>query len=60
MEAGVAPVSLGRRTLRSETAGLAMTAAVMYEMGELGSPGGDAGGTRAGQPVLREQSGVLD
>ncbi len=60
MEAGAAPVSLGRRTLRSETAGLAMTAAVMYEMGELGSPSGDAGGTRAGQTVLREQSGVLD
>ena len=60
MEASVAPVSLGRRTLRSETAGLAMTAAVMYEMGELGSLGGDAGGTRAGQSVLREQRGVLD
>ena len=45
--AGAAPVSLGRRTLRSETAGLAMTAAVMYEMGELGSPGDEDGDTRS-------------
>ena len=50
---GAIPVSLGRRTLRSETAGLAMTAAVMYEMGELGSQ-------REGQPLLRAQRGVLD
>ena len=35
-EAGATPVSLGRRTLRSETAGLAMAAAAMYELGELG------------------------
>ena len=34
--AGVAVVSLGRRILRGETAGLAMAAAVMYEAGELG------------------------
>ena len=33
---GVAVVSLGRRILRGETAGLAMAAAVMYEAGELG------------------------
>jgi 16S rRNA (uracil1498-N3)-methyltransferase len=35
-DAGVMPVSLGRRTLRGETAGLAMAAAVMYQVGELG------------------------
>ena len=34
--AGVVPVSLGRRVLRGETAGLAMAAAVMYQVGELG------------------------
>ena len=34
---GVIPVSLGRRILRSETAGIATVAAVLYEMGELGS-----------------------
>ncbi|MFH1560771.1 MAG: RsmE family RNA methyltransferase [Chloroflexota bacterium] len=34
--AGVVPVSLGRRILRGETAGLAMAAAVMYQLGELG------------------------
>jgi 16S rRNA (uracil1498-N3)-methyltransferase len=34
--AGVVPVSLGQRTLRGETAGLAMAAAVMYQIGELG------------------------
>ena len=33
---GVAVVSLGRRILRGETAGLAMAAAVMYEAGEMG------------------------
>jgi 16S rRNA (uracil1498-N3)-methyltransferase len=35
-ELGVASVSLGRRILRAETAGLAMAAAVMYQLGELG------------------------
>ena len=35
-EFGVATVSLGRRILRAETAGLAMAAAVMYQSGELG------------------------
>jgi 16S rRNA (uracil1498-N3)-methyltransferase len=34
--AGVVPVSLGQRVLRGETAGLAMAAAVMYQVGELG------------------------
>ena len=33
---GIVPVSLGRRILRSETAGLATAAAVLYESGELG------------------------
>ena len=33
---GVVPVSLGRRVLRGETAGLVMAAAVMYELGDLG------------------------
>ena len=33
---GVAPVSLGRRILRSETAAIAAVAAVMYQAGELG------------------------
>ncbi len=60
MESGAIPVSLGRRTLRSETAGPAMTAAVMYEMGELGSCHDAAGNTRAGQPALRAQGVVLD
>lgn len=53
IDSGAIPVSLGRRTLRSETAGPAMAAAVMYEMGELGS-------LREGQAALRAQSGVLD
>lgn len=35
-EAGAHVVSLGRRILRSETAGLAAAAAVLYELGELG------------------------
>ena len=35
-DAGVVPVSLGRRILRGETAGLAIAAAVMYHMGDLG------------------------
>lgn len=34
---GVVTVSLGRRVLRGETAGLVMASAVMYELGELGS-----------------------
>ena len=33
---GILPVSLGRRILRSETAGIAAVAAVLYEAGELG------------------------
>ena len=33
---GVRVVSLGRRILRSETAGIATVAAVLYELGELG------------------------
>ena len=40
-QAGATPVSLGRRTLRSETAGLAMAAAAMYELGELGGSSPD-------------------
>jgi 16S rRNA (uracil1498-N3)-methyltransferase len=35
-DAGAKPVSLGRRILRSETAGIAAVAAVMYELRELG------------------------
>ena len=35
-ELGVATVSLGRRILRAETAGLVMAAAAMYQLGELG------------------------
>lgn len=35
-ELGVPSVSLGRRILRAETAGLVMASAVMYELGELG------------------------
>lgn len=34
---GATAVSLGRRILRSETAGIATVAAVMYELGQLGS-----------------------
>ena len=59
-DAGAVPVSLGRRTLRSETAGLAMAAAVMYEMGELGSCHDAAGDSYAVRPALRAQSGVRD
>ena len=33
---GIAPVTLGRRTLRAETASIAALAAIMYELGELG------------------------
>jgi len=33
---GILPVSLGRRILRAETAGIIAAAAVLYEMGELG------------------------
>jgi 16S rRNA (uracil1498-N3)-methyltransferase len=36
VHAGAKAVSLGRRILRSETAGIAAIAAVMYELGELG------------------------
>jgi len=36
-EAGAQVVSLGRRILRSETAGIVAAAAVLYELGELGS-----------------------
>ncbi len=35
-DTGVVPVSLGQRILRGETAGVAMAAAVMYQVGELG------------------------
>ena len=35
-DTGVVTVSLGQRILRGETAGLAMAAAVMYQVGELG------------------------
>lgn len=35
---GVLPVSLGPRILRTETAGLAVVAMVMYELGDLGGP----------------------
>ncbi|MBI4785815.1 MAG: 16S rRNA (uracil(1498)-N(3))-methyltransferase [Chloroflexi bacterium] len=34
--AGVAPVSLGPRILRAETAGLAAAAAILFELGDLG------------------------
>jgi len=34
---GVQVVSLGRRILRSETAGIAAAAAILYELGELGT-----------------------
>ena len=33
---GIVPVSLGRRILRAETAGIAVVAAVLYELDELG------------------------
>jgi 16S rRNA (uracil1498-N3)-methyltransferase len=33
---GLAPLTLGRRILRAETAGLATAAAVLYELGDLG------------------------
>lgn len=36
-QAGVCTVSLGSRTLRSETAGIAAAAAILYELGELGA-----------------------
>jgi len=36
-EAGAQVVSLGRRILRSETAGIVAAAAVLYELGELGA-----------------------
>jgi len=35
--AGIGPVSLGRRILRAETAGLVAATAVLYELGDLGS-----------------------
>ncbi len=35
-ERGIAPVTLGRRILRAETAGIAVAVAVMYELGEMG------------------------
>ena len=34
---GILPVSLGRRTLRAETAAIAATALILYEMGDLGA-----------------------
>ena len=33
---GITPVTLGKRILRSETAGIATVAAVLYELGEFG------------------------
>ena len=36
IEAGAIPVSLGRRILRTETAGMVVAAVIMYELGELG------------------------
>jgi 16S rRNA (uracil1498-N3)-methyltransferase len=33
---GIVPVSMGRRVLRAETAGIAATAAILYELNELG------------------------
>jgi len=41
--AGVRPVSLGPRILRSETAAIAAVAAVVYELGDLGRDPGDRG-----------------
>ncbi len=35
-ERGIAPVTLGKRILRAETAGIAVAAAVIYELGEMG------------------------
>lgn len=37
-ERGIATVSLGRRVLRAETAGVIAAAAVLYEFGDLGQP----------------------
>lgn len=37
-ERGIATVSLGRRVLRAETAGVIAAAAVLYEFGDLGRP----------------------
>lgn len=37
-EAGVAPVSLGPRIMRTETAGIVAVALIMYELGDLGGP----------------------
>ncbi|MEF2910631.1 MAG: 16S rRNA (uracil(1498)-N(3))-methyltransferase [Phascolarctobacterium sp.] len=34
--AGAVPVSLGRRILRAETAGLVVISAIFYETGDLG------------------------
>jgi 16S rRNA (uracil1498-N3)-methyltransferase len=34
---GFIPVSLGHRILRAETAGIALTAIIQYEWGDLGS-----------------------
>jgi len=36
VQAGCVPVSLGRRILRMETAALAATLLVMYQLGEMG------------------------
>ena len=33
---GLAPVTLGRRTLRAETAGIAAVTSILYELGEMG------------------------
>jgi 16S rRNA (uracil1498-N3)-methyltransferase len=39
-QAGVIPVSLGPRILRTETAGLAVLTMLLYEWGDLGGAGG--------------------
>jgi len=39
LAAGLRPVSLGPRILRTETAALALLTTIMYELGDLGGPG---------------------
>ncbi len=51
---GLAPVSLGARILRSETAGIAATAAVLYALGDLGSASVD-GFTPSDEPHRRQR-----
>ena len=38
MDSGFIPVTLGPRILRTETAGVAVTAMIMYELGDMGGP----------------------